>query len=769
MNDKMEKDRDKLSTEKVFSDFFRLGLDGYEEETAIDAIAHFNKKSYSAVKPYFLRLIDERRLSVSDGIVNNNCKVYTGKLIAKNGSGSFVQVEGRGDVYVYDKFDANDGDSVNIVLRNMYGKQEGVITSIAKRANKFLYGEICLNNEGEVVFKNSNPSFDTEVVMIGDAKNHIGKKVKIETLYAEMKNHCKSKNSIVGTVVEDFGFAGDPIAENIAIASSYGFEKEFPKEVLQEVENIPEELTEADRKECVDLTHIPFCTIDPENCKDMDDAIYVEKTEGKGTYTAYIAIADIAHFVKEGTELEKWAKAKGFNAYFPEWVCSIYPDKLTNGVCSLKEGKDRRTLTAKIEVDKQGEIVDFKIMEAIIKSRHKLSNEKAQMIKDGQLSDGYEDIKESIDCAYQISDILASRRKTKGAISLDSGEREALLGEDKISVVDFVDHKQFDSTKIIESLMILFNELTGEIADKNQLSVLFRVHEEPKKEKIERLQYICAELGIYYDGDATSFGLRKILEQVKGKSNELFVNNLVLRTMRRAQYSNVNIGHYATGLENYTHTTAGIRRFGDIILLRMLKAYAKGELYDIPCEEISQLAKELNEREIAADKAEEESKKFLSVLWAEGQKDKVQQGFVSGFNNDGCFVKVKDKLVEVLIPFEKLLKRNIKNYKMNQFKTEIRSKKDDERYMIGDEVSFVITETDRNIRKIYGEKFRKKTKEEALSEGNLVYEERILSDESDKKGEERPKKKCGQAYMAYLESLTNPFNNKVEAEEGRTL
>lgn len=707
MKKKCKNARLKWTKERVFDEMCQKELFGKDLNTVVCAIAKKNASNVLKVTGLLKQLLQEKRLTENEnGGLENTSKICVGKVFIKPGENfAHVEVEGRkSDIYVYDRKDAMDGDTVEIAVRELFGKLEGVIIRIKERKNEFLIGTIREEEKGLFSFVPSNDKFDKEVVLVGDnLKSMANKKAKVKIIYADTRFTKNKKNAIIGTVEEVYGYAGDPIVENIAIAEEFGFTQDFSQEVLDYVEKIPEEIRPVDRENTVDLTDVRFCTIDPQTCKDIDDAIYVERSENG--FKALVALAHVSYYVPRGSEIDSDAFSRAISCYLGDGVYPMLHEKLSNGICSLNPNVDRRTICAEIDVDRQGNIVDYKFMYAIINSKYKLSYEDAEKIRfDEDFAKNYSDIKESIDSAYELSDILVDYRKKRGALTLNCAEPTFIFNGHRTKVEDMVDKTKITSTKIIESLMILFNEAVGDFVKESGLSTLFRVHSKPDAQKVHILKAFCEEFGINYDGDMSSKGINRLLEDIKGRPEEEFLHSLVLRCLPKAKYQPNNIGHYALASKNYIHSTAAIRRYSDIITQRFLDESINKNKIEENYSELEAQGKYLTQREICADKAERESRKLLNVIWAEGQINRVFEGYISDIVSSGVFVKIKEKKASIFIPIEKLVNGNIKHYQINDKKTEIKRKNSSEKYRIGDVIKVLITEADRNTRKVYGEK-----------------------------------------------------------------
>lgn len=715
----------RITSDKIYYDICKFGLFGKEYISVVDAIAKKNAYTYNKIKPLFDELLEQKQIVLKDGKIENNMKTVQGKIITKAGE-NFGHVRvGDKDIYVNDRNLALDGDDVEIALRQAYGKLEGVIIKIVKRAYDNITGVVVKSGK-EYKFIPSNKKFDIPVVLCNkDLSEMVGKKVKVRLVYADPKMAYSDINPVVGFVEKVYGLAGDPIIENIVIAETYGFTKEFPSEVSAEADIISDVLTKEDEESAIDMTDIPFCTIDPKTCKDIDDAIYVERKEDG--FVAYVALADVQHYVKAGSAMDIEAMKRGTSCYLGDGVYPMLPEKISNGICSLNPDEKRRAIVGVINIDNKGNIQNYDFFQAVVRSRRKLSYEDAQDIYDGKMEVD-ETLKKNIEDSFALSDRLVQMRRERGALTLNNSEPTFILNENKTGVEDIVDKTVIPSTKVIESLMILYNEAVGDLVDKKNLVTVFRTHEAPDKSQVSRIKNVCEELGIKYDGDASSQGLRRLVESVRGLPCERFINNLVLTNMKKASYSEINKHHFALASKNYIHSTAAIRRYPDIITQRVLVNYMNKKRSKVQRDDLYEIAKYLSTREIEADKAERESDDLMKTIWAEGQLNKEFNARISKINTDGVFAEIDKEGVSVFIPLKDLIVGNSKIYKPNDTKTKLVNKKLDKEISIGDEIKVVITDTDRNTRSVKGESLRineirtdKKEKEEEVKQNLTEY------------------------------------------------
>ena len=624
-----------------------------------------------------------------------NCKpLYKGVYFPSNKDFGYVIIDGMTNKFVIeDAKGALNGDIVQVFINNK-NVPRATISEIVKRNTQNITGRVIKTQSGSFAFIPDLKEFGEIIAIPQDetSKSAVDHKCIISIL--------NSANNLikVGKIEKVLGLAGDPIAENVAIASKYGFVKEFPDAVNNEVENIPTCVTEEECMKRLDLRDKNFITVDPATCKDMDDAIYIEETE-KG-YKIYVAIADVAHYVKLNSEIDKEAFKRGTSDYLGDGVYPMLPEKLSNGICSLNEKVDRLVRVTIIEIDKNGNILKTKLAPAVINSKHKLSYDIADDIhfNKNNADKEYEDIQNQIDMMFKASDILVKVRKDRGALFIESKEPTFILDETKTQVLDVVDHhSELESTKIIESFMILNNEVVGKFFIDNNIFTLFRVHDKPQVSQVIELNNVLTNFNIEnVQQDVKSY--QRVAEKIKENKYNDYLSMKILRSMQKAVYSPKTIGHFGLASPNYLHFTSPIRRYADLVVHRILKSYEKDKKYLPSFETLEFIGKHISEREKNATLSENESNKLMFVMWAEKHLNEVLDGEIFDFTENG--VIVKHNLVEIYIPYTNFGQLSVGGYKLNSTMTCLTNKRTGETYTIGDNLKFKITSASRINRTI---------------------------------------------------------------------
>lgn len=427
----------------------------------------------------------------------------------------------------------------------------------------------------------------------------------------------------------------------------YHITPQFPPGAVLMTQKMPTEVSDKDLKGRLDLTDLLIFTIDGDDAKDFDDAVSLEKNE-KGNYVLGVHIADVSHYVTENSPIDAAAFMRGTSVYLIDTVVPMLPFELSNGLCSLKPGVIRLTLSVFIEITPKGIVKDYKIYESFIISKYRMTYKNVAKILDGdkELTAQYEKIVPVLKDMNTLSKILGKERKKSGSIDFVTGEAYIKLDE-KGKPLSVEKYPILDSNSIIEEFMLVANETVAKHMIKNSLPSVFRVHEEPSYEKVERLLKVLPVLGVnepLKDGK-TPKDYQKIIEEVKGKENENIVNYIVLRSMSKAKYSEHNLGHFGLSKDYYCHFTSPIRRYPDLITHRILKASIHKKLdiekylpYTVSAAAFA------TETEINAQNAETDYEKVKKVQFMEDKIGEIFEGNISHVTANGFFVELDNTI-----------------------------------------------------------------------------------------------------------------------------
>lgn len=707
--------------EKVYKELVVEKLFNYDLKTTIAKLSKKLQVGSKKVIEALNSLKAEQRISIYKTHIANGTLLKSGKFRAGKGNYGFIELpDEKEEVFVKDKGSALNGDLIQVGFVYNNGKKEAFMVKIVERSDKCILGRVLKTTEGTLVFVPDDKKIGKYISIIQDdkAKQAFGKKCSLKL--SPQNNPYEAID--FGTIDNVFGSAGDPIVENVAIAYQYGFTKDFDEKVKKEVTKIPSKVEEKDFAGRVDLRDKNFVTIDPENCKDMDDAVYIEKVGDN--YRVYVAIADVSHYVKLDGEIDKEAYSRGTSCYLGDGVYPMLPEELSNGICSLNEKEDRCALCTIIDIDKNGNVLNYDIQKAIINSKHKLSYEDAQKIHEN--TDGkqfeYADIKDKIDLMYEASDILVDMRNRRGCIVFDNREPSFKLDETKTKVIEVQDKHDITSKKIIESFMVLANEVVGDFFTTKKVDTLYRVHDKPLESRLERMAEKLSSIGIYFDGELNARTLQELLHKAERTPCKDFANSVILRSMAKAKYQPKNIGHYGLASEKYIHFTSPIRRYPDLIAHRMISDMLEHKNPYLSYDELVKAGSHLTAQEKAAEEAEIQSDKLLCTIWAEEHINEVFEGYIYSIDHSSITVRVG--LVNITVPSTELIDSKY-GYMVNNLKTSLTNIRTGFTYNIGEKVKIKLSNADRNNKTIYGStnltrEFKFKEKEESIIKQDVL-------------------------------------------------
>ncbi|MGB9680058.1 MAG: ribonuclease R [Thermoanaerobacteraceae bacterium] len=552
----------------------------------------------------------------------------------------------------------NDIVMVRITKKSDIKKQEGEVVKILKRANQTIVGTYEKNkNFGFVVPDDKKIYYDIFIPKADDKNAKSGMKVVVRIV-----KWPEGRRNPEGEIIEILGYKGEPGIDVMSVIREYDIPEEFPESVIEEADSISEIIEESEKKRRRDLSDFNFVTIDGEDAKDLDDAVCVQKLE-KEYYHLFVSIADVSHYVKEGSKLDKEALKRGCSVYFIDRVIPMLPPRLSNGICSLNPNEERLTLTVSMKINSKGEVVDHEIFESIIKSKERMTYTNVYKLleqSDDDLNKRYGHLIQDFKNMKELAFILLERRKKRGSVDFDFPEAKVIVDE-KGKAIDIIQVERNIAHRIIEEFMLVANETVAEHMHWINVPFVYRVHEHPDMEKLLAFNKFIHNLGYHIKGiggdEIHPKSLQELIKQVRGKKEQRIIETLLLRSLKRARYSNEELGHYALATQYYTHFTSPIRRYPDLIIHRIIKEYINGHLslkrqthYN---KILNDVALKSSERERAAEAAEREIEDLKKVEYMSDKIGKVYKGIISNITNYGMFIEL-DNTVEGLIDLSSL-------------------------------------------------------------------------------------------------------------------
>lgn len=580
--------------------------------------------------------------------------LITGKLQAHaKGFGFLIpEIEGEKDVFIPSSFinGAMNGDRilVQITREDKNGKKrEGEVIQILERANTKIIGVYeDSKNFGFVIAEDTRISQDIFI----SKKDRNGAKDG-DVVVVEVTKWPEKRRSPEGVVKEVLGQKGDKGLDILTIIKKYGLPEEFPPKVQAFAAGIDEEIPLKEYKRRKDLRDVRMVTIDGEDAKDLDDAVSIERLDN-GRYRLGVHIADVSHYVREKNPLDKEALKRGTSVYLIDRVIPMLPKKLSNGICSLNPKVDRLTLSCIMIIDGSGKVLDHEIVESVIRTNERMTYTDVTKIlrdNDPELSKRYDYLLDDFKAMEELCNILYKKRTKRGAIDFEFEESKIILNEFG-KPIDIKPYEREIANRIIEEFMLVCNETVAEHMFWSHLPFVYRIHEDPDEEKLEKFREFIYNLGyiVKWNGEVKPRNLQEILEKVKGKKEETVVSTLLLRSMMRAKYSHECVGHFGLAAKYYCHFTSPIRRYPDLQIHRIIKEFINGKIDDDRSKKLTALvdyaARQSSERENIATEAEREVDDLKKAEYMLDRIGEEFEGIVSSVTSFGMFVELPNTI-----------------------------------------------------------------------------------------------------------------------------
>ncbi len=597
----------------------------------------------------------------------------------------FVTVEGQeGDYYIpADKTgEAMHGDRVQIVAgAAQQGKRaEAQVVRVLEHANETLVGYFQKNKSfGFLVPDNQKIGRDIFIPQGKDMGAVNGHKVVVR-----ITDYGSGRRNPEGVVTEILGHANDPGVDILSIVRAYGLPEEYPPEVMEQAGHMPDQVLEKDLAGRRDLREWQTVTIDGEDAKDLDDAVTI--TREKDGYRLGVHIADVTHYVREGSPLDQEALKRGTSVYLVDRVIPMLPHRLSNGICSLNAGVDRLALSCIMEIDAQGRVMGHEITESVICVDRRMTYTAVNAIitdRDPQVMEEYQEFVEMFDLMKELADILREKRKSRGSIDFDFPETKILLDE-KGKPVEIRPYDRNAATRIIEDFMLIANETVAEDYFWQGVPFVYRTHDNPDPEKMKRLGVFINNFGYTirtHDGEVHPKELQKLLGKIEGTQEEALISRLTLRSMRQARYMPVCSGHFGLAARYYTHFTSPIRRYPDLQIHRIIKENLRGGL---------------TEQRTGHYEAERETVKLKKCEYMAERIGEIFEGVISGVTNWGFYVELPST-IEGLVHVNDL---RGDFYVFEEDRMQLRGEHSGRIYKLGQKIAVEVAGTDRLTRTI---------------------------------------------------------------------
>ncbi|MGM0441524.1 MAG: ribonuclease R [Elusimicrobiota bacterium] len=618
----------------------------------------------------------------------------------RSGFGFVIRDDGvKPDIYINKKNlkTAMDRDQVEvkIVSNRKKAKPEGRVVKIIKRQSRKVIGTFVSAKGWKGVLPLGSDAERIDLI-----ENDLFKKVSEgDRVYVHLDRMPGKKKNARGKIIEILGPAGTYKTEVAITLLRNDIKEEFSSGAVKEAKEIPASIDKLDKTGREDLTHLNCFTIDPQSARDFDDAVSIKKTK-KG-YKLGVHIADVSHFVKENSGLDKEAYDRGTSVYLPGKVIPMLPEKISNNICSLKPHKKRFTISVLMDLDKKGNIRDYRFSKSIIKNKCRFTYDDVDEILAEETYTA-KDMYGDLNTMVQLAKKLKKQRDKGGCIDFEFPEVKIDLKEDgKVKTIKREERTM--SHRLIEEFMILTNEVVaGHMAD-NKIPSLYRIHEQPEGEKLESFRNFVKLFGFTLPEDKkiTPQHLQTILDRIRKSKEEVVISTMMLRSLQQAVYSQHNKGHFALALDNYTHFTSPIRRYPDLIVHRIVSELAKnGKLSQKKekkyRENLEKWGEELSKKERSAGAAQMESKELKLMEFMKDRLGDVFEGIISGVTSFGVFVELNMGL-EGLIHVRDL---NDDYYIFSEDKMVLRGKRTGKKFKIGNKLKVQLARIDLEKRQV---------------------------------------------------------------------
>ncbi len=623
-----------------------------------DLLGFKTTQEYSELENELNKLVTEGKLYYSEKkkrytpIENTNYK--TGKILINPKGYGFVildEIFNEPDVFInkINLEDARNNDIVLIELTSVHAK-EGRVVRILKRDDSVLVGEVILDNDKHYVHPDKNEYADIYIPddkLMGAVPGH---KVLVK--------HTNDSFSNEGEIIKIIGHKNDIGVDILSFAYQYEFNPVQDDSVLAEVEHIPTEVLPYEYEGRLDLRDEVIFTIDGDDTKDIDDAISIKKLS-PDVYELGVHIADVSHYVKKDSILDKDAYERGTSVYLVDRVIPMLPHKLSNGICSLNPNVDRLALSCIMNINSKGHVIKYTIKRSVIKSRKQMTYTCVnQILEDGKIPKGYESFVDDLKLMNELSNILRNKMVNHGYLEFYRPEAKILV-DDSCKPIEIQLREQRTGEKLIENFMIVANETVAGFVEDKHYPGIYRVHDKPNKDKLIVLLNFLNRKGYSIKADPNKFkavDYQKLLKMFKGKDDEIILNTFTIQTMAKAKYSDINIGHYGIGSKRYAHFTSPIRRYPDLTLHRLVKDYLKepdGKILSYWKSKLFDIANQSSKKEQDAIDCERDVEAMKKAEYMEEHIGEEFEGIISGVLEFGFFVEL-DNTVEGLVRIDSL-------------------------------------------------------------------------------------------------------------------
>ena len=634
-----------------------------QRETALshaDLVEHFeiaDQKSIDALSHRLIAMVRDGQL-MKDGFKfqlaeeqpTHEATVY----INSKGLGT-ANISGQDDLLLPERElrQVFNGDRVKVRQTSVdrKGKAWGFVTEVLQRRVKEIIGKVSIY-DGEYFIQPANPNAHQPITLEKELIEHA--KVKVgDSIRVAIDTYPTKDEFATGHIVQSMADKADTEIIIPQTILEYGLPYEFPEAVIKEAESFKEP-SDQDCKGRIDLRDLPLVTIDGEDARDFDDAVYAEKRAGGG-YRVVVAIADVSHYVRVGKPLDDEAQERGTSVYFPHFVLPMLPEALSNGLCSLNPNVDRLCMVCDLKLSRAGRVTGYEFYPSVMHSKARLTYTQVAQYFDGDSKAVTEDrdVRKSLNTLFQLYQVLKGLRAERHAMEFETVETYMTFDE-LGGIKEILPRSRNEAHKLIEECMLLANVAAADYALKNEIPMLYRVHEPPEFSRIQKVRDFVKLLGMNFPEQPTQADYQAVIEATKDRIDAPSIHAVLLRSMMQAYYGPDNAGHFGLAYEAYTHFTSPIRRYPDLLLHRAIKAHLQKKPFPLSGQSLSDAGEHFSATERRADEASRSVTAWLKCHYMHQHLGEEFTGTISAVAEFGLFVTLKDLYVDGMVHVSQL-------------------------------------------------------------------------------------------------------------------
>lgn len=625
-----------------------------------DLVEHFeiaDQKSIDALSHRLIAMVRDGQL-MKDGykfqIATEQPEYEATVYINSKGMGT-ANISGQDDLLLPERElrQVFNGDRVKVRQTSVdrKGKAWGFITEVVQHRVKQVIGKVC-QHEGEYFVQPASPNAHQPITLEKELIEHAQVKVG-DSIRVAIDTYPTKEEFATAHIIQSMAHKADTEIIIPQTILEYGLPYEFPDEVIKEAESFKEPNTK-DREGRIDLRDLALVTIDGEDARDFDDAVYAEKRPGGG-YRVVVAIADVSHYVRVGKPLDDEAQERGTSVYFPHYVLPMLPEALSNGLCSLNPHVDRLCMVCDLKLSRAGRVTSFEFYPSVMHSKARLTYNQVAQYFDGDSNAITEDrdVRKSLNTLFQLYQVLKELRADRHAMEFETVETYMTFDE-LGGIQEILPRTRNDAHKLIEECMLLANVAAAEYALKNEIPMLYRVHQPPEFSRIQKVRDFVKLLGLKFPEQPTQKDYQEVIEATKDRIDAPSIHAVLLRSMMQAYYGAKNDGHFGLAYDAYTHFTSPIRRYPDLLLHRAIKAQLAQKPYPISGASLDDAGEHFSSTERRADEASRSVTTWLKCHYMQQHLGEEFVGIISATAEFGLFVTLKDLYVDGMVHVSQL-------------------------------------------------------------------------------------------------------------------